>query len=227
MAGMNNFRIPLSVDVVLLTLLDGVLQVAVMRRGQAPDEPFPGRDALPGGTVDTDGDRDTDVTVRRVLLQKTGMQPPYFEQLRLFSGRDRDPRGWSAALAHVALVPSELLCPEGALRWVPVSEAHGLAFDHDAMVEEAVARVRNKASYSTLPFYLMPAEFTLPELQSVYETLLGCPIEDRRTFRRQVEGLGVLEALPKQRQGGKGRPSQLYQMRRRAELVLLPGHLRP
>lgn len=231
----KSFEVPLSVDVVLLCLREGRLQVGLIERPQDAAEPFPGVLALPGGTIDKSGDVDTDVTVMRVLAQKAGVQVPYFEQLRLFSGAKRDPRGWTAALAHVALVPADLVgqgrgCATddtddtgGALAWRDVDALPRMAFDHALMVSEAVTRVRNKTSYSTLPLYLMPAEFTLPDLQAVYEQLLGMP-QDKRSFRRQMEAMDVLVPLGRRRAAtSKGRPSELYQIKARAGLVQLPG----
>lgn len=228
MSGSKAFEVAFSVDVVLLSLVDGELHVALMPRGTGSAEPYPGVLALPGGTVDRDGDADTDVTVRRVLLQRCGIAAaPYFEQLRLFAGRERDPRGWSASMAHVSLVSPELLAGAApGLRWVPVSQARGLAFDHDEMVREAVARVSNKATYSTLPLHLMPAEFTMAELQAVYESILGGVIEDRRTFRRIMLSTGVVEATSRKRLSGKvGKPGELYRVVPRHGVVLLPGPL--
>jgi 8-oxo-dGTP diphosphatase len=219
----NKFLVPLSIDVVILALIEGGLNVALLKRpdGGAVPDPYAGWWSLPGGTVDKELDEDTSVTVARVLAQKGGIQAPYAEQLRLFSGKNRDPRGWSAALAHVALVAPETIKEDGPLTWFTVESLPELAFDHGQMVLEAVARVRNKTSYSTLPLYLMPAEFTLSDLQSVYEELLG-EARDKRKFRRMIEGMKVVVPLGKKR-SERGRPADLYQVRRGIELLMLPG----
>ncbi len=221
----NQFSVPLSIDVVVLALIEGGLNVALLKRpdhsiGDAP-EPFPGAWALPGGTVDKEHDADTSVTVVRVLAQKAGIQAHFAEQLRLFSGKDRDPRGWSAALAHVALVSPNSVKEGGALTWFSVDKLPRLAFDHERMIQEATLRVRNKTSYSTLPLYLMDDEFTLSDLQAVYEELLGEP-QDKRTFRRMVDAMEVVVPLGKKR-AERGRPAELFQVRMGAQLVILPG----
>jgi 8-oxo-dGTP diphosphatase len=111
----------------------------------------------------------------RVLRDKTGIVSPYLEQLATFSGRGRDPRGWSISVAYYALVPPAVIERAGhpEVLLMPIDRIQGLPFDHRQIVEAAVERMRNKSSYSSLPVYLCGESFTLPQLQSVYEALLG------------------------------------------------------
>ncbi|MBC7501164.1 MAG: NUDIX hydrolase, partial [Herminiimonas sp.] len=95
-----------TVDVVLLTLKDAALNVALLKRDR---EPFGGLSALPGGFIDAVKDIDARDAALRVLKDKTGIDAPYLEQLATFSGAARDPRGWSVAIAYFALVPAEAI----------------------------------------------------------------------------------------------------------------------
>lgn len=181
-----------TIDVVLLTLHEGVLKVALHKRGQ---EPFQGALALPGGYVHVDEDTSVLDTAFRVLREKTGLQPRYLEQLCVFSGGGRDPRGWSVSVSHVALIPYETLSAAGdgsLFHFYAVDALPELAFDHAAQIKEAVSRVRNKSIYSTLPCWLLPDEFTLTQLQHTYEQILGQSVQ-RGTFRSRL-GIKVSEA---------------------------------
>ncbi len=198
-----------SVDVVLLTLRDGALHVGLLPR---PAQPHEGELALPGGYVHVDEDRTLADTALRMLRDKTGLAPRYLEQLRTFGGADRDPRGWSVSIAYYVLLDdAEMRKSTGKLKVVPVSQAVGMPFDHDSIVVEAVSRLRGKSTYSTLPAYLLPATFTLGELQTVYEQVMETSL-DKVSFRRKVNELGILEAAEGRRQDGRMRPAQLFRL---------------
>lgn len=199
-----------TVDVVLLTLQQNGLQVALQRRERPP---FAGALALPGGYVHAQEDADAQASAARVLREKAGLQSPYLEQLATFSGPVRDPRGWSLAVVYCALVPPELLAAAPSITLAPVGELPALPFDHRAMVDAAVARVRSKSQYSSMPVHLCAEPFTLPQLQAVYEAVLGEPV-NKVSFRRKMDELAMLEPVPGALQGGGAhRPAQLYRVR--------------
>lgn len=165
-------------------------------------------------------------TAFRVLREKAGLRPRYLEQVRTFSGRRRDPtRGFTVAVSHVALVPYEELVAECAqvLSFYEVDALPDLAFDHNEQVAEAVTRVRNKSSYSTLPCWLLPEQFTLTQLQRIYEQIFGGSVS-RGTFRTRlglkvgdvqageaVDEPGVIIATD-EFQGGAQRPARLFRV---------------
>lgn len=199
-----------TVDVVLLTLLHGALHVALLPRDKAP---FAGVLALPGGYVHAQEDAGTQASAARVLQTKAGLVSPYLEQLATFSGPARDPRGWSISVAYCALVPASVLEQSRGLQLLPVQDVPALAFDHADILATALERVRSKSLYSSLPVHLCAQPFTLPQLQSVYEAVLGETL-NKVSFRRKMEELGMLEALPGQLQTGAAhRPAQLYRVR--------------
>jgi ADP-ribose pyrophosphatase YjhB (NUDIX family) len=200
-----------TVDAVLLALHENALVVALFQR---EGEPYQGVAALPGGYIHADQDVDAYAAAERVLREKTGIAVPFLEQLATFSGPARDPRGWSIAIAYYALVPYDLLekarCP--GMMLVDVDRLHTLPFDHKVIVDTAVARLRNKSQYSTLPCYLAGDIFTLPQLQRVYEALLHEPL-NKVSFRRKMTELDALEAVGAETEGDAHRPAQLYRLK--------------
>ena len=205
----------LTVDAVLLTLADGALHAALFKRDTPP---FQGQWALPGGYVRVDEDDSAKAAAARVLLQKTGVTSPYLEEFGTVSGPARDPRGWSLSVIYYALVPAPLLPPSVAL--FPVAALPNLPFDHAAIIAGAVARVRSKASYSSLPVYLCPDEFTITELHAVYQAVLDDKL-NMANFRRKLEDLEVLEEIPgATRASGRNRPAQLYRVAKRFKHTL-------
>jgi 8-oxo-dGTP diphosphatase len=210
-----------TVDVVLMTLKDDALHVALLKR---QSEPCSGMPALPGGFIHAQEDKTAWEAAARVLRDKAGVISPYLEQLATYSGADRDPRGWSVSIVYYALVPLDLLTPEGSgLTLVPVNHLPRMAFDHKGIVELAVSRVRAKSQYSSLPVYLCGERVTLPRLQAVYEAVLGEPI-NKVSFRRKMEELDILEPIEGEMEaGGAHRPAQVYRLRKafRRELSLV------
>jgi ADP-ribose pyrophosphatase YjhB (NUDIX family) len=206
-------RPTLTVDVVPLTVHERHLKVLLARRDQ---EPFSGRLALIGGYVHVDEDRDLEATARRVLRQKAGIRDLFIEQLMTFSGRRRDPRGWSATVAYFSLTPPDRLTAaiERGFEMVRVDRLPGLPFDHGRIVEAAIARLRGKGAYSDLPARLLPGPFTLGELHNIYELVLGDAINED-AFRRKIMDRGFVEELPgeKRRTEGARKPAQLYRLK--------------
>lgn len=200
-----------TVDVVLLTLVEGVLSVVLLQRERAP---YAGVWALPGGYIHAQEDADAQASAARVLRSKVGIEGTYLEQLATFSGPARDPRGWSVAISYCALIPQQQLpAHRSDLKIVPVGAVGQLPFDHGQILQAALARVRSKSQYSSLPVYFLGEGFSLPQLQQVYESILGEPV-NKVSFRRKMDELGMLEPVPGAMQaGGAHRPAQLYRVR--------------
>ncbi|MDM5180017.1 NUDIX hydrolase [Massilia sp. DJPM01] len=201
-----------TVDTVLLTLGDEGLAVALLKRER---EPYKAVAALPGGYIHTDKDRHGFDAALRVLKTKTGIDVPYLEQLAAFSGAARDPRGWSLSLAYYALVPHAVIAAAGhpGVKLVAVDRLPPLPFDHATIIAAALERLRSKSQYSSLPCFLVGELFTLPQLQRVYEALMGEPL-NKVSFRRKMAELDVLEAAEGQMDASSpSRPAQLYRLR--------------
>jgi 8-oxo-dGTP diphosphatase len=220
-SGQLDFPRPLTtVDVVIFAILDDRLGVLLVQRPTGAGEPFPLSLALPGGFVDVAKDRDLAACAARKLKEKTGVTSPYLEQLGSWGSATRDPRGWSATHAYFALIPEEagVLTPDA--RWFAIREGRlkeKLAFDHGDILATAIQRLRNKVEYTSLPAYLMPAEFTLPDLQRVYEIVLDRPLE-KSAFRTRILSTDMIEAVAKMRRG-PNRPAQLYRLKKGSQPV--------
>ena len=191
--GMAEHPTPIAtVDVVLLTVLDGRLHVGLLHRAA---DPFAGALALPGGFVHTEEDGGLTDAARRVLREKVGLAPRYLEQLSTVGGPARDPRGWSISVAYYVLFSAaDLPGALPGLRWLPADALPPLAFDHAAIVDAALRRLRGKSAYSSLPAFLLPPSFTLAELQRAYEQVMGTRL-DPASFRRKVTDQGIVEAV--------------------------------
>lgn len=220
-SGQLDFPRPLTtVDVVIFTILDDSLQVLLMQRPAGEGEPFPLSLALPGGFVDVTKDRDLAACAARKLREKTGVTSPYLEQLGSWGSATRDPRGWSATHAYFALIPADASVLANDARWFPIRGGRlkdKLAFDHGDILATAIQRLRNKVEYTSLPAYLMPAEFTLPDLQRVYEIVLDRPLE-KSAFRTRILSADMIEPVAKMRRG-PNRPAQLYRLKKGGEPV--------
>lgn len=218
------FERPLTtVDLVILSVREDELTVLLVRRPSQVGEPYPGKWALPGGFIDTSRDHDLEACARRKLMEKTGVDAPYLEQVGSFGSATRDPRGWSATHVYFALVASDDITPRPGgnapdSRWFSVrgeGVREGLAFDHAEILRASLARLRSKVEYTSLPAFLLPGEFTLTQLQKIYEVILGRTLE-KKAFRTRVLAAEILEALPR-KLSGPNRPAQLYRLKRRRQ----------
>ncbi|MEU9759514.1 NUDIX domain-containing protein [Streptomyces sp. NPDC047987] len=220
-----------TVDLAVFTVRATRLDVLLVERGE---DPYKGCWALPGGFVrprESAGD-----AARRELAEETGLTPGtasalHLEQLRTYSDPDRDPRMRVVSVAYAALVP-DLPEPRGggdaaSARWWDARATGPLAFDHDRILADAYDRIGAKLEYTCLATAFCPPEFTLGELQQVYETVWGVTL-DRPNFRRKVlTAPGFVQAVegPPRRTGGRGKPAALY--RAGAATALHPPLLRP
>ncbi|MFE4670605.1 NUDIX domain-containing protein [Streptomyces sp. NPDC056716] len=218
-----------TVDLAVFTLRAGGLRVLLVERGQ---EPYAGCWALPGGFVLPR--ESAEVAARRELAEETGLADVsglHLEQLRTYSEPGRDPRMRVVSVAFAALLP-EPPEPRGGgdaaqARWMPYADARPLAFDHDRILADAHERVGAKLEYTCLATAFCPPEFTLGELQRVYEGVWGTPL-DRPNFRRKVLATpGFVAPVPGAARltGGRGKPAALY--RAGTATTLHPPLLRP
>lgn len=231
----NDFPRPYTtVDVLIFTVLADALKVLLVQRPADNDEPSPGLWALPGGFVDVDRDADLEACARRKLRDKTGVDAPYLEQLGSWGSATRDPRGWSATHAYFALMPAGgARLTKGAnaadVAWFTVDETlrakKKLAFDHAQILRTGVERLRSKVEYTSLPAYLLPEPFTLPQLQRTYEVVLGRPV-DKSGFRTRMMAAdflveaGVVES-------DSNRPPMGYRLKDRETPVFFPRTFSP
>jgi len=202
------------VDVALFRVDEVGLKVLLVQRAQEPELR---RWALPGGILRPTTDDSLEAAARRVLSDKVTIDLPHLEEVCTFSGPRRDPRGWSISILFYALLPGDQVSAVvrskvEAVEWVnPGSPGHRMAFDHSAQLDKALTTLKHKVERRVLPLHLMPAQFTLTQLQRTCEAILGRPL-DKSAFRRRVgRSLDLVESG--ELAGGAQRPAQLYRAR--------------
>ena len=202
-------RPSLTVDCIIFGLDEtGRLKVLLIQRAK---NPFKDHWALPGGFVDMD--EDLEAAALRELKEETGVENIFIEQLYTFGTPGRDPRGRVVSVAYFALVnlaEHKLGADTDAqdVRWYALDELPVLAFDHAVILETAINRLRGKVRYQPIGFELLPDSFTLTQLQTLYETILGKAL-NKRNFRTKILKMGIL-AEDKMLRGVAHRPAQMY-----------------
>jgi 8-oxo-dGTP diphosphatase len=215
MAVTYEYRRPaLTVDAVVFGLDDEDLKVLLIRRDL---EPFRGEWALPGGFVRVE--ESLEDSVRRELEEETGLSEVFLEQLYTFGDVDRDPRERVVTVAYYALVRLSDHRVKAATdardaAWFAVSEAHRLAFDHDRILAVGLERLKGKVRYQPIGFELLPPQFTLSQLQRLYETILETPL-DKRNFRKKILGMDFLVPLDEVEKDVAHRAARLYRFDRK------------
>jgi 8-oxo-dGTP diphosphatase len=205
-------NIKLAVDAVVFgyTSKDG-LSVLLIKRNI---EPFKESWALPGGLVKDD--ESLEEAVERELQEETGISINYLEQLYTFGKPDRDPRNRVVSVTYYGLVKPDAFVVKADTdaedaAWFNVTKLPSLAFDHQGILQVAIERLQGKITYEPIGFELLEKKFPFSELEKLYQTVLGRPL-DRRNFKKKILKFGFLEETnEKQQLEGAGRPGNLYQ----------------
>lgn len=179
-----------TTDCIIFTYEDWQLKVLLVRRG---GEPFKGEWAFPGGFLRMN--ETAEQGALRELREETALVPSALVQLGVFSDIDRDPRERVITIAWYALVkPSAVIGGDDAdeAAWFPVDKLPHLAFDHRKIFDAAMERLRRDIYFQPVGFDLLDDEFTIPDLQRLYEAILGVKF-DRRNFQRKILSSGILE----------------------------------
>lgn len=184
-----------------LTPRDGQLSVLLERRGEGRE-----RWVLPWDAPR--GDDRLDDVAQRIARRSAGVAPAWMIQVGAFAdGRHQSEADLS--VAYVALVPMGAEEPGEGAEWFPVGELPALGERQGAMVQSAVAVVRDRLDLYPVAFKLLPSAFTLSELQQMYELLLGRRLH-KASFRRALQAAWLVEPTDEWRSEGRGRPAQLY-----------------
>ena len=179
-----------TTDCVIFTYEDWKLKVLLVKRG---GEPYKGEWALPGGFLRND--ETAKEGALRELREETGLEASAVGELGVFSDPSRDPRERVITIAFYALVkPSEVEGGDDAdeAAWFSIDELPQLAFDHADIINAALERLRRDIHFEPIGFDLLDDEFTIPDLQRLYEIILGVKF-DRRNFQRKILSSGILE----------------------------------
>lgn len=221
----------LAVDLVILTLRQGRLDVLLIERGEMPHL---GALALPGGFL-RDQAEGLAAAARRELSEETGLDVDtvHLEQVAVYGEPGRDPRGRVVSVAYLVVAPR---MPEpvagtdaAAAAWRPVdlvlTGRLDLAFDHRQIVTDAVERARTKLEYSALASAFCEPTFTIADLQEVYEAVWGVPLDPRNFYRKVQQASGFIAPAGTMRKPETGRPARLFRPGPRQQLY--PPIIRP
>lgn len=206
-----------AVDIVVFKVEDNTLKALFIK---AVSDSYIGLWALPGGMMMVD--ENIDEAVRRHLKNKTGLsEDTYYEQIYTFGEIDRDPRGRTVSIAHMALVENKDLKLSPSVEWIDVKKIikEKLAFDHLDILKLAIERLKSKLEYTNIAKNILPKEFTLTELQNVYETILDKEI-DKRNFRKKILALNILNNTEKKSSLGAHRPAELYEFKSKKTIII-------
>lgn len=200
-----------AVDAVLFTVTQEQLKVLLIKLSTGP---YSGHWALPGGLVQLE--ESLDEAAKRALFQKANIGDIHLEQLYTFGSLDRDIRGRVISVAYFSLVPNvrvyEVKTPPrySEIAWCAVAKLPPMAFDHQQIISYAYQRLQSKLEYSNIVYSLLPKEFTLTQLQQVYEIILDRRV-DKRNFRKKILSLGLIDETGHEVKGEPHRPAKLYQ----------------
>lgn len=200
----------LTVDAVVLQLIDNALSVALIKR---PREPFKGEWALPGG-YNARGET-TREALERITHEKAGItlsrDLSYVEQLYTFDTVARDPRGHAVSVTYMGC--GRNIEPHDNTENVAfhdVTHLPKLAYDHADIIRYAHERLKAKLTYTNAIYAFLPKRFTLSELQRAYEAILGSEL-DKRNFRKKFLSLNLIHETDEMKREGAHRPARLYE----------------
>lgn len=202
-----------AVDIVVWSVSEDKLQLLLVKRGV---DPFKGKWALPGGFLRMA--ENLEAAASRELAEETGVKNVPLSQIGAFGSPDRDPRERVVSIAHAALVRRDVVqlgagTDAADASWFDTNSLPPLAFDHSHIVAKARAQLIESTRHTGEVFNLLPPEFTLTELQRVFEAIYGHPL-DKRNFRKWIEQMELVRPTKKYSSGGRHRPALLYRRQR-------------
>ncbi|WP_116127055.1 NUDIX hydrolase [Lewinella sp. IMCC34183] len=205
----RHFKSAFTVDNVIFGFDEGELKVLLILRNE---EPYADRWALPGYFVRQN--EDLEEAAKRVLRETTGLDQVYLEQLQTFGTPDRHPYGRVITVAYYSLVKVADFSPRALglsreVAWHTLQHLDQLAFDHADIVRAAIAQLQESIRTRPIGFNLLPPEFTLTQLQHLYEAIWGTELE-KRNFRKKILSMKLIIPLERFQQGVSHRPARLY-----------------
>lgn len=205
----NYFRSAFTVDNVIFGFDEGDLKILLIKRNE---DPFNNYWALPGYFVrETE---DLDEAAKRVLREVTGLDNVWLEQVRTYGAVDRHDFGRVITVAYYSLVKTANFhpipaAPASEVSWCNAHDLPKLAFDHTQIIEDAFNRLKKSIRTRPIGFELLPPEFTLTDLQHLYEAIWQTKLE-KRNFRKKILSMNLLIDLERIQEGVAHRPARLY-----------------
>ncbi|WP_092721793.1 NUDIX hydrolase [Hydrobacter penzbergensis] len=235
------FHPGLSLDCVIFGFHDNQLKVLLLKMEHTDHW------ALPGGFVYKDETLEAAAT--RVLQERTGINDIFLQQFHVFGDPARSDRKYHSnrlkklgieaekdhwllnrfiTVGFYALVEFSHVTPTPdntsvACEWQHLHNIGNLFMDHRQILDKALETLRQQLNYQPIGYKLLPDKFTMPELQTLYETILGKKL-DRRNFQRRMNSYGILRRLKETRKGGAHKAPYLYSFNlRKYQQALLEG----
>ena len=197
----------------IFTIDKGNLKILLMRK---KTEPYKGYWILPGNLVNNSETLEDNIT--DAVYDKMGLPSLYIEQAHVYSNINRDPDERIMAVSFIGLIDSVSVELKREVRenieseWFNVTDIPKIAYDHEEIINKSLDYLKKKLVNTNVLKSLFPSDFTLPELQKIYEQILGIEI-DRRNFRKKFINLGLIEDTGYKNEGGNGRPAKLYRFK--------------
>lgn len=204
------FNIAISVDCVIFGYDEKELKVLLIKSDL---EEFSGLYSLLGDLVRPDEDLDT--APYRILLNRTGLEDVYLEQVQGFGSLNRHPSGRVITIAYYSLVDiksHKLQLSHNELNWYPVHQVKRMAFDHKLILDTCLKRLQQQVMENPVVFNLLPEKFSLRELQELYQSVLGVEL-DRRNFRKKISIKDWLVDIDEMEKDVPHRPGKLYRLK--------------
>ena len=199
----------IAVDCIIMGFRESELQILIARR---PFEPLKGSWSLMGGFVNAQ--ESIDEAAERVVGELTGIDNIFLEQVKAYGELNRDLGERVISIAYYALIDMDLfdhsLSVKNDSHWVRLTQLPELIFDHNKMVKDTINILQRKAAIKPIGFNLLGEQFTLPTLQSLYESIYQETI-DKRNFRKKLLTMDILEKLDEKDKSSSKRGAFLYQ----------------
>lgn len=216
-----------AIDCVVFGYDEGELKTLLIERKV---EPYKGCWTLPGYLIVDQGES-VDEAAARVLCKLTGLTNAYLEQVYTYTDTGRYAESRVVSVVYYAMVRlGESLDAQHIASYtrnaslVPVNEIPALAFDHAAILERVLKKVRRKVLYNSLAFELLPEKFTLTQLQNLYEVILNKKL-DKRNFRKKVQSYQILKDLNEKQKDVSYRAAKLFKLNREKQVQFTESEL--
>lgn len=206
-------RFHVAMDCIIFGFDEGELKLLVHKRRF---EPAKGHWSLFGGFLREE--ESLEEGANRILRELTGLENIYMEELQTYGEINRDPAGRVISVAYYALIPAHKYSQEYSKQygatWVSLKELPSLIMDHDSMVEKGLRRLKRRAATQPIGFELLPKEFTIPQLQALYEAIYQSKL-DKRNFRKKILSMDVLIKLEQKDMSNSRKGAYLYRFDKR------------
>lgn len=206
----NSTRILVALDSIVFGFDGEDLKLLLVKRNFEPEQ---GKWSLMGGFLETN--EDLEVATNRILYDLTGLKDVYFEEIQTFGKVNRDPVERTISVCFFALINIHAHDQDSAkaqnASWINLRNRPHLIFDHNEMVDLALERLRYKAALHPIGFELLPENFTIPQLQKLYESIYDNQM-DRRNFSRKILSTGFLIDTGMKNENSTTKKATLYKL---------------